>query len=42
MENTLNKLQSETNISFRQYINQENKTLYMTSIDSYKIKCVEG
>ncbi|CAK73353.1 unnamed protein product (macronuclear) [Paramecium tetraurelia] len=42
MENTLKLLQSETNISFRQYINQENKILYMTSIDSYKMKCVEG
>ncbi|CAD8063904.1 unnamed protein product [Paramecium sonneborni] len=42
MENTLKKLQSETNISFRQYINQEGKILYMTSIDSYKMKCVEG
>ncbi|CAK65850.1 unnamed protein product (macronuclear) [Paramecium tetraurelia] len=41
MENTLKKLESQPNMSFRKYINQEKKTLYMSSIDNYKMKCVE-
>jgi queuine tRNA-ribosyltransferase subunit QTRTD1 len=42
MEKTIKKMQSETTISFKKYINQEDKTLYFASIDSYKMKCVEG